>query len=82
MIATAITSRRGPKTPGITRQVFFKGVNDEVAWHVAGYLLAWRIASSPHVGSISYSPGQSDYRVEKGNETSVTVKFLEDQLGI
>ncbi|KAJ5463990.1 hypothetical protein N7475_007125 [Penicillium sp. IBT 31633x] len=53
----------------------FPSAAEEVAWNVAGYLLAWRIAISPQIGSIQYSAGSSKYLLEKANETSITVKF-------
>ncbi|KAJ5390108.1 uncharacterized protein N7496_001176 [Penicillium cataractarum] len=58
----------------------FLSASEEVAWNVAGYLLAWRIAISPQIGSIQYSTGNSKYLLEKGNETSVTVQSLKDQV--
>ncbi|PYI16939.1 hypothetical protein BO86DRAFT_391535 [Aspergillus japonicus CBS 114.51] len=58
----------------------FANVAEEVAWNVAGYLLAWRIAMAPDVGSIEFSAGVSKYTIEKGNETRVTLSFLQDQV--
>lgn len=66
-------------TTDYTANVFLS-VSEEVPWKVAGYLLAWRIAISPQIGSIEYSAGHSTYLIEKGNETSVTVTFLQDQM--
>ncbi|OJJ96885.1 hypothetical protein ASPACDRAFT_63205 [Aspergillus aculeatus ATCC 16872] len=57
----------------------FATVTEEVAWNVAGYLLAWRIAMAPDVGRIELSAGVSKYMLEKGNETSVTLSFLRVQ---
>ncbi|RAL14385.1 uncharacterized protein BO97DRAFT_386962 [Aspergillus homomorphus CBS 101889] len=57
----------------------FATVAEEVAWNVAGYLLAWRIAMAPQVGRIELSVGDSKYLIEKGKETSVTLEFLRDQ---
>lgn len=68
-------------TKDYTANVFLNA-SEEVAWNVAGYLLAWRIAISPQVGSIRYSAGRSKYLLEKGNEMSVTVQFLKDQTAI
>ncbi|RAH66076.1 uncharacterized protein BO66DRAFT_394936 [Aspergillus aculeatinus CBS 121060] len=36
----------------------FATVAEEVAWNVAGYLLAWRIAMAPDVGRIEFSAGR------------------------
>ena len=60
----------------------FLSASEEVAWNVAGYLLAWRIVMAPQIGSIRYSAGNSKYLLEKGNETSVTRTFLKDQMEI
>lgn len=58
----------------------FPSVWEEVAWEVAGFLLAWRIAVAPQVGSVEYSAGSSKYLLEGGKETSVTMDFLENQV--
>ncbi|CAG8908080.1 unnamed protein product [Penicillium egyptiacum] len=55
---------------------------EEVAWNVAGFLLAWRIVMAPKVGRIEYTAGCSHYLLEKGKETSVTLAFLQDQVDI
>lgn len=60
----------------------FLSASEEVAWNVAGYLLAWRIVVAPQIGSIRYSAGNSKYLLEQGNETSVTRTFLKDQMEI
>ncbi|KAL1863445.1 hypothetical protein Plec18167_000539 [Paecilomyces lecythidis] len=57
----------------------FSTVSEEVAWNVAGYLLAWRIAIAPQIGSVEFSAGRSEYLLKRGRETSVTRQFLEDQ---
>ncbi|KAJ9241651.1 hypothetical protein DTO169E5_3395 [Paecilomyces variotii] len=58
----------------------FSTVSEEVAWNVAGYLLAWRIAIAPQIGSVEFSAGHSKYLLERGKETSVTIEFLKDQV--
>lgn len=57
----------------------FATASEEVAWNVAGYLLAWRIAIDPQVGSLEYGVGNSKYLLERGKETSLTMEFLNDQ---
>ena len=47
---------------------------------MTGFLLAWRIAIAPQVGSVEYSAGSLKYLLESGKETSVTVEFLKDQI--
>ncbi|OQD81430.1 hypothetical protein PENANT_c027G04838 [Penicillium antarcticum] len=54
----------------------------DVAWNVAGLMLAWRIAMAPQVGRIEFSTGDSKYFTEKGKETSVTSVFLQEQADI
>ncbi|KAJ5761148.1 hypothetical protein N7520_008304 [Penicillium odoratum] len=51
----------------------FHTAHEQVAWNVAGYLLAWRMA-------IWYSADNAEYLLERGIDTSVTVKFLENQM--
>ncbi|KAJ9303052.1 hypothetical protein DTO271G3_426 [Paecilomyces variotii] len=58
----------------------FSTVSEEVAWNVAGYLLAWRIAIAPQIGSVEFSVGHSKYSLERGKEPSVTLDFLKDQV--
>jgi hypothetical protein len=58
----------------------FPTTSSEVAWNVAGFLLAWRITMAPEVGRIEFSAGYSKYFLERGKETSVTLKFLQDQV--
>lgn len=60
----------------------FPSVSEEVAWNVAGFLLAWRITLAGQVGRIEFSAGCSKYLLEKGKETSVTFQFLQDQVDI
>ncbi|KUM63798.1 hypothetical protein ACN42_g3329 [Penicillium freii] len=55
---------------------------EQVAWNVAGYLLAWRIVLGAGVGSIEYTPGSTDYLLERGKESAVTERFLRDQIGL
>ncbi|KAJ5913814.1 hypothetical protein N7504_002697 [Penicillium tannophilum] len=56
--------------------------SEEVAWNVAGFLLAWRIVMAPEVGRLEFTAGSSKYLLEKGKETSTTLEFLQDQLDI
>ena len=60
----------------------FPTAAEEVAWNVAGFLLAWRIVMAPQVGRIEFSAGCSKYDLEKGKETDVTLAFLRDQVEI
>jgi hypothetical protein len=55
---------------------------EQVAWQVAEYLLAWRIARSPQVGSVEYSPGREKYVLEQDKESDVTLAFLENQAAL
>ncbi|KAL2695190.1 hypothetical protein AAEP93_003943 [Penicillium crustosum] len=58
----------------------FAGRIEQVAWNVAGYMLAWRIVLSPGVGSIEYTPGFTDYLLQRGKESTVMEGFLRDQI--
>lgn len=49
---------------------------EEVAWNVTGFLLAWRFAMAPEVGSVEF---ELKYLLEKGKETDVTLAFLQAQ---
>jgi hypothetical protein len=60
----------------------FHTAAEQVAWQVAGYLLAWRITRSPQVGSVEYSLGREKYVLEQGRESDVTLAFLEDQAAL
>ncbi|KAJ5613646.1 hypothetical protein N7528_007300 [Penicillium herquei] len=60
----------------------FPSSSEEVAWNVAGFLLAWRIIMAPEVGSIEFKARNSKYLLVKGKETSVTLAFLQDQVDI
>ena len=53
---------------------------EQVAWQIAGYLLAWRIVRSPQVGSVEYSLGRKKYVLEQGRESDITLAFLEAQV--
>lgn len=53
---------------------------EQVAWNVAGYMLAWRIVLGPGVGSIEYKAGSTNYLLAQGNELTETERFLEDQI--
>ncbi|KAJ5108281.1 hypothetical protein N7456_004956 [Penicillium angulare] len=68
--------------PGDYHATTFPGAAEEVAWNVAGFLLAWRITMAPDVARIEFIAGDSKYFLEKGNETSVTLAFLQDQVNI
>ncbi|CAI7571168.1 unnamed protein product [Penicillium viridicatum] len=74
-------TERRDKTQNYHADVFLTA-SDEVAWNVAGFLLAWRITLAPQVGSIEYSIGCEKYLLEKGKESSVTLQFLQDQVDI
>lgn len=67
--------------PGDYSVHVFPTATEEVAWNVAGFLLAWRIAMAPHVGSIELAVGREKYLLKKGDDTGnwVTYTFLEDQ---
>lgn len=56
--------------------------SEEVAWNVAGFLLAWRIVMVPGVGRLEFTASSSKYLLEEGKETSTTLGFLQDQVGI
>ncbi|RMJ26769.1 hypothetical protein PHISP_02369 [Aspergillus sp. HF37] len=58
--------------------VFFT-VAQDVAWNVAGFLLAWRIALAPQTASVVYLTGRKEYLLKKGQENAVTLEFLTDQ---
>ncbi|KAJ5727370.1 hypothetical protein N7493_005190 [Penicillium malachiteum] len=60
----------------------FPTPSEEVAWNVAGFLLAWRMVLAPEVGKIEFNAGNSEYSLVKGKETSVTLAFLQDQVDI
>jgi hypothetical protein len=70
---------RGKQSVNICENVFFSA-EEEVSWNVAGYLLAWRVAMAPEVGSVEYSTRQSWYILKTGNETDITIQFLKEQL--
>ncbi|KAJ5484489.1 hypothetical protein N7453_011957 [Penicillium expansum] len=53
---------------------------EQVAWNVAGYMLAWRIVLGPGDGSIEYKAGSTNYLLAQGNELTETERFLEDQI--
>ena len=55
---------------------------EQVAWQIAGYLLAWRIVRSPQVGRVEYSLGRKKYVLEQGKESDITLAFLEDQAAL
>jgi len=73
--------KRCEDTQDYSANVFLTAA-EQVAWQVAGYLLAWRIAWSPQVGSVEYSPGREKYMLEQGKESDVTLAFLEDQAAL
>lgn len=74
-------TERRDKTQNYHADVFLTA-SEEVAWNVAGFLLAWRITLAPQVGSIEYSVGCEKYLLEKGMVSSVTLQFLQDQVDI
>ncbi|PLB54529.1 hypothetical protein P170DRAFT_432172 [Aspergillus steynii IBT 23096] len=57
----------------------FPTVLEEIAWCVAGYLLAWRIAMGDGVGGVEFSAGDSTYLLAPGREKRATLEFLTDQ---
>lgn len=67
------------ETVNISENVFFSA-EEEVSWNVAGYLLAWRIAMAPDARLVEYSTRQFQYILQTGNETSITMQFLKEQL--
>ncbi|KAJ5333179.1 uncharacterized protein N7506_006962 [Penicillium brevicompactum] len=52
---------------------------EHVAWEVAGYFLAWRIAMAPEVESIEFPAGPKKLLLQKdkGLETKFTMEFFE-----
>lgn len=68
--------------PGTYHVTTFSTASEEVAWNVAGFLLAWRITMAPEVGRIEFTAGHSKYGLENGKETSVTLAFLQGQVDI
>jgi hypothetical protein len=67
--------------PGDYSAPVFVDATDEVSWNIAGYLLAWRIAMAPHIGSVEYSAGNEKYLLKsgEGTEGALMEKFLNDQ---
>ena len=70
--------KRCEDTQNFSANVFLTAA-EQVAWQIAGYLLAWRIVRSPQVGSVEYSLGSKKYVLEQGKESNITLAFLEDQ---
>ncbi|CAI7670499.1 unnamed protein product [Penicillium bialowiezense] len=70
--------RRLNKTGDFKASVF-ANTSENVAWEVAGYLLAWRMAMSPDVESIEYNAGGKEWMLQKdkGEETKLTKEFFE-----
>lgn len=50
---------------------------EQVAWYVGGFLLGWRFALDPQVGSVKYLDGTL---LERGKDMSVTLEFLKNQV--
>jgi hypothetical protein len=71
--------KRCEDTQDYSANVFLTAA-EQVAWQIAGYLLAWRIVRSPQVGSVEYSQGGKKYVLEQGRESDITLAFLEDQV--
>ncbi|KAG2413506.1 hypothetical protein HFD88_002695 [Aspergillus terreus] len=71
--------RRCEETQNYSATVF-STITEEVAWNVAGYLLAWRITMSPQIGSLEYTVGKAKCLLCRGEETAVTTQFLKDQV--
>ncbi|KAJ5690008.1 hypothetical protein N7462_004400 [Penicillium macrosclerotiorum] len=58
----------------------FQSRAEQVTWNVTGWLLAWRNLMSPPVESIKFHCHENQYYdLEQGEETSLTLKFHEDQ---
>ncbi|KAJ5362158.1 hypothetical protein N7541_003002 [Penicillium brevicompactum] len=57
----------------------FATTPEHVAWLVAGYFLAWRIAMAPEVDCIEFSTGTKKWLLQKGKglETKFTKEFFE-----
>ncbi|GES57258.1 hypothetical protein ATEIFO6365_0001054600 [Aspergillus terreus] len=73
--------RRCEETQNYSATVF-PTITEEVAWNVAGYLLAWRITMGPHIGSLEYAVGKAKYLLCRGEEIAVTTQFLKDQVDL
>lgn len=71
--------KREVEGPQDYRGPVFSDRTEEVAWNVAGYMLAWRIVLGPGVGSVVYTAGSTDYLLERGNGLA-TERFLGDQI--
>ena len=71
--------KRCEDTQDYSANVFLTAA-EQVAWQIAGYLLAWRIVRSPQVGSVEYSQGGKKYVLEQGRESDITLAFLEAQV--
>lgn len=67
--------------PGECSVHVFPTIAEEVAWNVARFLLAWRIALATHVGSVEFGVGREKYLLRKGEdvENDVIYSFLEYQ---
>jgi hypothetical protein len=73
--------KRCEDTQDFSANVFLTAA-EQVAWQIAGYLLAWRIVQSPQVGSVEYSLETRTYVLEQGKESDITLAFLEDQAAL
>ena len=71
--------KREVEGPQDYRGPVFSDRTEEVAWNVAGYMLAWGILLAPGVGSVVYTAGSTDYLLERGNGLA-TERFLGDQI--
>lgn len=61
----------------------FATVEEEVAWNIAGYLLAWRLTFAPEIGSAQYyGLGNSRSFVVGENQLPSTVGFLKAGAGV
>jgi hypothetical protein len=61
--------------PGDYSVHIFPTVMEEVAWNVAGFLLAWRIALAPHVGSVEFEVGHEMHVLRKGEDVENDVIY-------
>jgi hypothetical protein len=64
---------------GDYNRTLFATTSERVAWYVAGYFLAWRIAMAPEVDSIEYPGADKKFLLQKdkGLETQFTKEFFE-----
>lgn len=73
--------RRRCDEPGDYSVHVFVDAIEEVSWNVAGYLLAWRIALAPEIGSVEYKVSSGKYIITTDDDVlnDVTSSFVKDQ---